>query len=70
MSDILMDILKDRVDERVNEAVTAKEREDAVAHLTAVMEELGYTPEQAMKVLHIPEQQRESYTELLEANAR
>ena len=70
MEDRLMEILKDRVDERVNEAVVAKEREDAVAYLTAVMEELGCTPEQAMKVLHIPEQQRDSYAELLGANAQ
>ena len=57
MEDRLMEILKDRVDERVNEAVVAKEREDAVAYLTAVMGNLGCTPEYAMDLMDIPEQQ-------------
>jgi hypothetical protein len=70
MEDRLMEILKDRVDERVNEAVAVKEREDAVAYLTAVIGNLGCTPEYAMDLMGIPEQQRDSYAELLGANAR
>ena len=65
-----MDILKDRVDELVNEAVTAKERDDTVAYLTAVMGNLGCTPEYAMDLMDIPEQQRDSYAELLGANTQ
>ena len=54
MEDKLMDILKDRIDERVSEAVS----DASVNHITAVMSELGCTPERAMDLLHIPESER------------
>ena len=62
MEDTLMDILKDRVDERINESTAA--------HLNALMEELGCTPERAMDLLHIPEQERDALTALVNRHAR
>ena len=66
MEDTLMDILKDRVDERINESVN----ESTAAHLNALMEELGCTPERAMDLLHIPEQKRDALTALVNRHAR
>ena len=62
MEDKLMDILKDRIDERVSEAVS----DASVNHITAVMSELGCTPERAMDLLHIPESERPTYVGLME----
>ena len=63
MEDKLMDNLKDRIDERVSEAVS----DASVNHITAVMSELGCTPERAMELLHIPESERRAYADLVGA---
>ena len=56
------DKLMDRIDERVSEAVS----DASVNHITAVMSELGCTPERAMDLLHIPESERPTYVGLME----
>ncbi len=66
MEDKLMDILKDRIDERVSEAVNEAVSDASVNHITAVMSELGCTPERAMDLLHIPESERPTYVGLME----
>ena len=68
-----MEILKDRVDERVNTAVSeavsetaaATKRETLVDNINAIMAGLGYTPEQAMDLLHVPQSQRDTYAGLV-----
>jgi hypothetical protein len=61
MCQALQELMKDEIDAKINTAVATAETDTRIDDIKNIMSTLKYTPEQAMDLLKIPQENRNLY---------